>query len=144
MLKKGVSILEVLMVLSVISILVIIFITTLYLPRQFARVRNFERESETKAIQIAINQYRADNNGQFPDGITNSALDICTPSCLENPTSRIDISGEILQYIDSGDMPVDPTEEGEDITGYTVYVDNEGNVIVGAPNAENNVIIRTE
>ncbi len=143
MFRKGISILEILMVMSILSILTIIFVNNLYLPRQFARVNNLERESDVKAIQIAINQYRIDNNGQFPLGITNSPLMICTPGCVED-SSKIDILNDILSYIDSGEIPIDPTEEDSEITGYTVYVDSGGNVIVTAENAENNVIIKTE
>jgi len=144
MLKKGVSIIEVLMVLSLISILVIIFITNLYLPRQFARARNLERESEIRAIQIAVNQYRMENNGQFPSGLTNSALMICKPGCTIN-SSKVDISSDISEYIDSGEIPVDPEEaEASDETGYSIYIDPQGNIIVEATKAENDVTIRTE
>ena len=136
--QSGVTLLEVLMTITLLAILLSVAIRFVRPNVQFERVRDTERKSEIRAIQLAISQYQKDNNGNVPEGITTTDISICQPGCTQN-SSQIDISQELDIYLENG-IPIDPLEEGDIITGYQVRVSNQGRIIVSAPNAERETI----
>lgn len=140
--KKAFTLLEILLIITLISILIIIFIGVINPRQKIADVNNAQREADVLTIYTAINQYRNINSGNLPSGITNEVKDICQPGCtLDN--SKIDISSDLESYLPFGNMPIDPQQPNSDTTGYSVYVNSQGNVIVSAPLAENGETINT-
>lgn len=140
--KKGFTLLEILLVIALIGILLAIVIRLVNPQKRFGDVNNIQRKSDIMAIYIAINQYREDNNGNLPTGITSTAINICQSGCTEDST-QIDITIEISKYIRLGRPPIDPTQTGTILTGYTVYANAQGKIVVSAPLAENGVTINT-
>jgi prepilin-type N-terminal cleavage/methylation domain-containing protein len=140
--KKAFTLLEILLVMTLVSILMVILFRLINPGQQIADINNAQRQADVMTIYTAINQYRDINSGNLPTGVTNDIKSICQPGCtLDN--SKIDISSDLEAYIPFGNIPIDPQQQGEDITGYAVYVNNQGRVIVSAPLAENGVIINT-
>jgi prepilin-type N-terminal cleavage/methylation domain-containing protein len=142
MTKKGFTLLEVLLVMTLVSILLFILIRLINPGRQIADINNAQRQADVMTIYTAINQYRDIRSGNLPTGITNEVKNICQPGCIVD-TNKIDISVALEPYIAFGKIPIDPQQRGTDITGYTVYMSNQGKVIISAPLAENGVIINT-
>jgi type II secretory pathway pseudopilin PulG len=142
---SGMSLLEILLVIALLGVLFATVVTLVRPARYFGNIRNGQRKSDILAIYTAINQYRQDNQGNIPNGITLdsvNSVNICKPGCTES-SSQIDISTELAPYIQGGVIPVDPTETSNAITGYQVYGTIQGDIVVKAPRAENNIIIQT-
>jgi prepilin-type N-terminal cleavage/methylation domain-containing protein len=141
--KKGFTLLEILLVITLVSILLVVLFRLINPGQQIADINNAQRQADVMTIYTAINQYRDINSGRLPEGITNEIKSICQPGCtLDN--SKIDINSDLEAYIPFGKIPIDPKQEGEDITGYSVSVEDvSGRVVVSAPLAENGVLINT-
>jgi prepilin-type N-terminal cleavage/methylation domain-containing protein len=142
MLKRGFTLLEILLVITLIGILLATVLRLINPQKRFGDVNNLQRKSDVLSIYTAINQYREDNRGNLPAGITTTDIDICQPGCVEDST-QIDITTEISKYIRLGKPPVDPSQTGTILTGYTVYANAQGKIVVSAPLAENEVTINT-
>jgi type II secretory pathway pseudopilin PulG len=140
--KKAFTLLEIVLVITVIIILLIALNNFVNPNKQIADINNAQRASDVLTIYTAINQYRNINSGNLPSGITNEIKNICQPGCTPD-NSKIDISSDLKRYITFGNIPIDPKQQDSDITGYSVYVDSQGNIIVSAPLAENGVIINS-
>jgi prepilin-type N-terminal cleavage/methylation domain-containing protein len=140
--KKAFTLLEIILAITIISVLLVILIRLINPNQQIADINNAQREADVLTIYTAINQYRNINSGNLPSGITNDIKSICQPGCTPD-NSKIDISSDLESYIPFGNMPIDPQQQNSDTTGYSVYVNNQGNVIVSAPLAENGVTINT-
>jgi prepilin-type N-terminal cleavage/methylation domain-containing protein len=142
MVKKAFTLLEILLVVTLIGLLLATVVRLINPQRRFGDVNNIQRKSDVFSIYTAINQYREDNRGNLPMGITTTAINICQPGCTENST-QIDITTEISKYIRLGKPPIDPSQTGSILTGYQVSVNAQGRVIVSAPLAENGATINT-
>ncbi len=142
MLKRGFTLLEILLVIALIGVLLATVLRLVNPQKRFGDVNNLQRKSDVLSIYTAINQYREDNRGNLPVGITTTAIDICQPGCVEDST-QIDITTEISKYIRLGKPPIDPVQTGTILTGYTVYANAQGKIVVSAPLAENLVTINT-
>ncbi len=140
--KKGFTLLEVLLVMTLVSILLVIGLRSINIDKQFGDVNNAKRKSDVLTIYTSINQYRDDNDGTLPAGIDTIEKDICQPGCVID-INKVDINTALEPYITFGKIPIDPKQQGSDITGYSVYVNSQGKVIVSAPLAENVVLINT-
>ncbi len=140
--KKAFTLLEILLVITLISILITSLIRVINPGQQIADVNNSQRQVDVMTIYTSINQYRDMNAGNLPAGIDTTEKDICQPGCAVD-TNKVDISTDLESYIAFGEIPVDPQQLGEDITGYTIYVNIQGRVIVSAPLAENGNTINT-
>lgn len=142
MMYKAFTLLEIILAMTMISVLIGLIFIVFDPAEPIIEVNNNQRQADIFNIYNAINQYRTDNAGEFPNGITNTAINICQPGCIES-SSQVDISTEIASYIRFGVIPVDPIQEGSTITGYTVYISTQGRVVVEAPLAEGGVVINT-
>lgn len=141
--KKGFTLLEILLTLTLISILIVIILVVSNPAQQVGDVNNVQRQADVLNIYTAINQYRESNAGNLPVGISTTAINICQAGCTESST-QIDISPELNTYLRFNTLPIDPLQAGTILTGYTVYVDSQsGRVIVAAPLAENGITINT-
>jgi prepilin-type N-terminal cleavage/methylation domain-containing protein len=139
---RGFTLLEILLVIALLGILFAIVLRLVNPQRRFGDVNNIQRKSDVLSIYGAINQYREDNRGNLPAGITISDINICQSGCIEDST-QIDITTEIAKYIRLGKPPVDPSQTGSILTGYKVLVNSQGKVVVSAPLAENGFTINT-
>lgn len=143
MYRKAFTLLEILLVMTLISILLLILIRLINPDQQIGDINNAQRQSDVLTIYTAINQYRNNNSGNLPTGITNEVKSICKPDCSVN-SDKIDITEVIESYIAFGTIPVDPQQsETLDTTGYTIYVNIQGRVVVSAPLAQNGATINT-
>lgn len=143
MYKRAFTLLEILLAMTLIGILLGISIRLINPDKQIGDINNTQRKADIFTIYTAINQYRDANSGNLPTGIDSSVKSICKPNCSP-AADEIDISEDIKSYIAFGNIPVDPQQsETSDITGYTIYVTNQGRVVVSAPLAQNGSIINT-
>lgn len=140
---KAFTLLEILLVITIVGILLTVVVRLVRPEDRFADIRNAQRKSDVLSIYTAINQYKEDNRGQFPSGITSTSTNLCQPGCVESGT-QIDINADIASYIRNGVLPIDPSQTGTVLTGYTVSLDSGGRVIVSASLAENGELINTQ
>lgn len=142
--KKGFTLIEVLIVIGVIAILAAIVIIAINPARQFAQARNTQRRSDVLAILNSVHQRMVDNRGSFAQGTTCDAL----PTSVETITSTV-AAGNVdlcacLVTIYIAEMPYDPSDATASYTdctnydsGYTIVQDAaSGRVTVNAPSAE--------
>lgn len=143
--RKAFTLVELLLVITMISVLMGIVLIAINPNRQLSQARNAQRRADVFSLYNAINQYRTDNSGSIPPGITNTPVPpvyICQKGCSES-IEQIDITTEISPYMSKGVLPIDPNETNIERTGYTVYVDAQGKIVVSSPLAENSVTINT-
>ena len=100
--KKGFTLLEILLVIAVIGILSTIVIVALNPTRQLSQARNAVRRSNINTISSALNQYFIDTQS-YPSTLTYWYQDICPSSGGSN---CVDINVLVPDYIAS--IPVDP------------------------------------
>jgi prepilin-type N-terminal cleavage/methylation domain-containing protein len=149
--KKGFTLLEILLVIAAIGILAAIVIVAINPNRQLAQARNAQRRSDVNTILNALYQYNIDNNGSFPGTIDTTLREVSSgQDCTQPGTApAADIADTNLSalapdYLSS--LPTDPQWEDHEIdggsgeapgcTGYTVLGDGNGRVTVAAPETE--------
>jgi prepilin-type N-terminal cleavage/methylation domain-containing protein len=116
--KKGFTLLEILLVIAAIGILAAIVIVAINPNRQLAQVRDAERQSEVNALHSALEQYLI-QTGVYPLGITSVSQEVCAPG---GSVDCLDLSGELVPtYLAA--IPVDPEASG-DGSGYSVSIDS--------------------
>ena len=84
--RKGFTLIEILIVVGVMAILAAIVIIAINPARQFAQARNTQRRSDVVAILDAVHQRMVDNSGSFAEGTTCDAL----PSSASIVSSTVD------------------------------------------------------
>ncbi len=145
---KGFTLIEVLLVIAILAILASIVIIAINPGKQFASARDAQRESDVFAILNALHQYALDNEGAFPENLTEEEIEICitdSQSC-ENLLDLAPITGN-QKYLVA--MPIDPQCSVSDAvcsengTGYFVNLTAGGRVTVSAYGAEEGEIIKT-
>ncbi len=135
-LKKGFTLIEVLLVIAIIAILAGIVLVAVNPQRQLQQSNNAQRDSDVNSILNAIGQFALDNAGALPTGIST------TPTVIGSGAAQIDICSDLVPtYIAA--MPFDPISTGAGYTdcttyntGYTVAADANNRVTVAAPDAE--------
>ncbi len=143
MMKKGFTLLELLLVVVAISILAGIVVMTINPGQQFLEIRNAQRVGDVNKILGAVNQYMVDNNGVFPENITEEGGEICRTEA-SSCEGLIDLSvlTENERYLIT--IPVDPRVEGDNSSGYQILVTENGRVSVYAPYAEGGQVIEVK
>ena len=141
--RRGFTLLEILLAITLMGILLVTVVRLVNPQKRFGDVNNLQRKSDVLSIYTAINQYREDNRGYLPVGITTTVMSICQPGCDSSSGTQIDITTALSKYIRLGKPPIDPVQTGTVLTGYTVYATEQGKIVVSAPNAENGVTINT-
>jgi type IV pilus assembly protein PilA len=134
--RKGFTLIEILVVIGIIAILAAIVIIAINPAKQFAQARNTQRESNVSTILNAVGQNIADNKGIF-GGTCGNLLPVSTASSSINVSGgtsagNIDLSCLTPTYIPSS-IPTDPSATAGVATGYFISVDAVGRVMVCAP-----------
>ncbi len=132
--KKGFTLLEILLVVAAIAILAGIVIVALNPAKQLADTRNAQRHSDVNTLLNAVWQYSIDNNGQVPSTITTSETAICRSggSC----TSLIDLGVLTTNETYLVAIPYDPSSTSTNSTDYTISKSSNGRITIKATLAE--------
>lgn len=140
--KRGFSLLEVLLVVAIIAILAGIVIFAINPTKQLGDSRNSNRRADVNTILNAVYQYALDNRGTLPTAVSTSPLYICqtaTTSCAGLATLTELTASE--KYLVS--LPIDPSyaSGSTSTTGYRIYKSANNRVTVDAPFAEQSASI---
>lgn len=142
--KKGFTLLEILLVVGIIAILAGIVILAINPTKQLGDTRNAQRRSDVLTIINAIYQYSIDNNGDLSDINGGTVLPAISTDCDTDGDDAIDLADALVTASSTylTDIPVDPSE-GEDgvASEYLVGLNSSGRITVCAPFAENDVTI---
>jgi len=154
-LKKGFTLLEILLVVGIIAILAGIVILAINPSKQLADTRNAQRRSDVLTILNAVYQYSIDRNGVIPTTVVttfNSSADCALNSGKEinNGTSTgstyvdlyTSLVGASSTYLVA--IPHDPLATSTSYgygSGYAIGKTLSGRVMVCAPLAENGLTI---
>jgi prepilin-type N-terminal cleavage/methylation domain-containing protein len=147
--ERGFTLIEILIVIGIIAILAGIVLVAINPARQFRQANNTQRESNVNAILNAIGQYTVDNKGALPGEIQDDEdpiggasgtdwADLCdalVPTYLAAlPVDPLTEQTDSDLAVD--DQSIDDTECSEDyLTGYVVE-EQDGRVVVSAPETE--------
>lgn len=136
--KKGFTLLEILLVIAAIGILAAIVIIAINPNRQLAQARDTQRRSDTNTISKALDQYLIDN-GSYPVGVTGSPQEVCATGSNGVGQGSVnsgctDLRPLVPTYLAA--VPVDPSGTGSE-TGYEVWENAaNGKAAINASGAE--------
>jgi prepilin-type N-terminal cleavage/methylation domain-containing protein len=137
--KRGFTLIEILLVVAAIAILASIVIIAINPNKQLGDTRNATRRVDVKTILDAAYQYSLDSKGNLPGTITGVPTEICKTG--GNCAGLIDLA--VLtnneKYLTS--IPVDPSSVSVNGTNYQISITANNRVTVSAPNAEQGAII---
>ena len=141
--KKGFTLIEVLIVIGIVAILAAIVIIAINPARQFAQARNTQRRSDVLAILNSVHQRMTDNRGTFNGGTTCDALPSAASIITSaEATGNVDLCACLVDVY-MAEMPYDPSDSSAGYTdctdyhsGYNIIEDTGGRITVSAPSAE--------
>lgn len=128
--KKGFTLLEILLVIAAIGILAAIVIVAINPNRQLSQVRDTQRRSDSNNLQKALEQYLIDT-GSYPTGTTTAAQEVCDTGSNgvgEGTVNAgcLDLRPLVPTYLAA--IPSDPSDSATE-TGYLVWVSSQNNKI---------------
>ena len=137
--KKGFTLLEILLVIAIIAILAAIVIIAINPGKQLADARNAQRSTDVNTILNGVYQYAVDNNGNLPTTITTTATEICNTggTCA----ALIDLGTLTANEKYLVKIPKDPKDSTVNSSGYTILKTVNNRVTVEATHAENGATI---
>jgi uncharacterized delta-60 repeat protein/prepilin-type N-terminal cleavage/methylation domain-containing protein len=118
--KKGFTLLEILLVIAAIGILAAIVILAINPQRQLSQVRNAQRQSDISTLNKALNQYLIDT-GEYPVSVEEYYLEVCNTGSEQvggptDCTGFADLRPLVPQYVAS----IPPEPNASDQAGYMV------------------------
>lgn len=135
----GFTLIELLVVMAIVSILATSLVVAINPARQMAKARDSQRESHLTAIVSAVLQYSSEHSGEMPDtdGDPDTNNFPTTATCIGTSVSCFNLgaageSGETIVPEYTFQIPFDPSTGDASDTGYTIYVDADGYIHVGA------------
>ncbi len=138
--KRGFTLLEILLVVAAIGILAGIVIVAINPTKQLGDTRNAQRRVDVNTILNAVYQYSLDNNGALPPDISSSEEEICVTDA-SSCTGLVDL--DVLttdeKYLVA--IPEDPSDATSTSTKYTIFKNVNDRVTVSAPSAEQGATI---
>jgi prepilin-type N-terminal cleavage/methylation domain-containing protein len=123
--KKGFTLLEILLVIAAIGVLAAIVIVALNPTRQLSQVRNTTRRSDINNLAKAFDQYLIDE-GSYPSGLTSSYQELCFQDASDC-TGLLDVRSDMAPRYLAG-VPRDPSLNGNN-SGYRVAINPDNNKI---------------
>src|SRR3989339_1567316 len=132
--RKGFTLLEILLVVAAVAILAGIVIIAINPTKQLGDTRTAQRRADVNTILNAVYQYSIDTNGSLPSTITTTATAVCQAAPC---TSLIDLSVLTASEKYLTAIPHDPLITATTGTaGYTIVKSANGRGKVAAPSAE--------
>jgi prepilin-type N-terminal cleavage/methylation domain-containing protein len=119
--KKGFTLLEILLVIAAIGVLAAIVIVAINPQRQLEQVTEAETISGAEAIHSALEQYLIDN-GSYPAGVSGNYQDICAPG---GGSDCVDLEGALVPTYLS-DIPVN-SEATAGLSGFWIGLNPDNN-----------------
>lgn len=123
--NKGFTMVELMVVIGTIAILVAIVLVAVNPGRQFANARDTQRRSDLYSITNAVYEYVTENKGIFPTNFPE------TSTCIGTGASCYDL-GSIIVPTYITEIPQDPSTGTAEDTGYDIYQNSEGRIVVRA------------
>ncbi len=141
--RKGFTLLEILLVVAAIAILAGIVIVAINPTKQLGEARNAQRRADVNTILNGVYQYAIDNNGTLPASITQSATcdNGATKLICKGLQGGTCATGTALPELTANEkyltaIPNDPNGVTTEGTGYYIVKSANGRITVCAPNAE--------
>ncbi|MFA6130880.1 MAG: type II secretion system protein [Patescibacteria group bacterium] len=138
--KKGFTLIEILLVVAAIAILAGIVIIAINPAKQLAEVRNAQRWENVNTILNGVYQYSIDHNGDLPTTINENSScagyavnEICYGSSCASYTNLSALTTEEVYLVG---MPRDPSISSGSGSGYFIHKTEYDRVEVCAPEAE--------
>ncbi len=147
--KKGFTLIEILVVIALIAILAAVTIVALNPQKAFRDARNSTRSSHVNALLNAVTQYASEQGNTLAGLGVTAACTGTAQSIISTGTAgvnEVNLSSLVPTYLAS--LPKDPTEAAGADTGYAVCITDGSRIRVSAPNAaqaaEGNITIQVE
>lgn len=141
---KGFTLIEVLLVVAIIAILAGIVILAVNPAKQLADTRNASRRSDVSTILNALYQYSIDNNGNLPATVSALGVGAATEVCKDGVVGAacttaggVDLAVLTTNGTYLVKIPVDPSNDNANLTGYSVTRDANNRLTVTAVDTEN-------
>lgn len=133
--QSGFTLLEILLVVAAIGILAGIVIFAINPAKQLADTRNAQRRVDVNTILNAVYQYMIDNKGNLPLTMTTSEAEICRTGAT-SCAGLVDLSALTTaeKYLTA--LPIDPTVQNDNSTGYFINLTDNGHITITAGYAE--------
>lgn len=140
--KKGFTLIELMVVLLIFAIVAVIVIVAFNPGRQFAQSRDAQRKSDLLQITNAVYQFATEHNGMLPDtdGDDTTSNFPTSPTCIgthvKQPDDCFDLgkatnkAGKdviVPSYMSS--VPSDPSIGNQENTRYLIYKDASGRIV---------------
>jgi hypothetical protein len=138
--RRGITLLEALLVVVALMILVGIVIFAVNPDKRLTDTRNAQRRADIANILDKVHRYSVDTN-MLPATIAMTPTPICksgTISC----TGLTDLT-VLVQRNYLSELPSDPTASTATSTGYSILKTESNHVVVSAPGAEGTTITVT-
>jgi len=130
--QSGFTLLEILVVIGIIAILAAVVVVAINPARQFAQARNTQRWSNVNTILNAVWQRQVDNRGTWNS--TCGTATVSLPSSVTpigSGSGNVDLEPCLVPTYISG-MVMDPSTGAAANTGYTIVVNANGRITIGA------------
>jgi type IV pilus assembly protein PilA len=138
--KKGFTLIEVLLVVIIISVLTAIVLVAINPARQIAQANNSKRAADVTTILNAVSEYVVDNGGELPPSEEDDI--VIAPRNMSIASSDVDICDALVPtYV--AELPFDPSDPDAYFTScndydlkYEISRETDDRVTIYAPNAQ--------
>lgn len=127
MLKKGFTLLELLLVIAIISVLAGLVIFAIRPADTLRRVNSVKKQSESVSVEDAIKAYTLDNSGAIPQNILNYSGTYPANICRYGQTCANGINLDVLidaGYIQAIPVNPEPAASSNTVSGYKIDFDS--------------------
>jgi prepilin-type N-terminal cleavage/methylation domain-containing protein len=143
--KKGFTLIEVLLVIAILAILAAVVIVAINPAKQFGEAQNAQRRSDVRAILDAVHQYSIDNYGSLPSEeipAGSSCIDDGAEICLPNIScDGVSLDALVSDAVYLTNIPTDPSSATDVGSGYYIFQNGSGRIGVCAPTSYGDVDI---
>ncbi len=145
--NNGFTLVELLLVIGIIATLAVVVFVALNPAKRFADTRNARRTTDIENILSAVHQYYVDNKGAFPEGVTETEVQIGSSNvgceltygdCSANLPYCANLSNVLSRYLKT--MPFDPAAGSSEKTRYTITRNSNEIITIKACDSEGETI----